>query len=309
MRTLPLTLFLVFGAYPVFAQDSAYSEHIRNAVEEHDAGRFEEALTHFLRAHELSPSARTARGVGKTLFELRRYVDATRYLRLALESEVRPLTTAMRAEIADLLLRAQQFIGHFAFVTNVDAEIRVDGALTDSTVDLDVGEHRLVVIAEAHVPIRRTLYVRGGESETLELELVATSQANSDSADTVRGLAIAGMASGGALLAGAVVAHILREEAVGSLNSLTTQGTCLVRSDSSLAPASPSRCFDVRERVSLTETLAIVGYTTGIALALAGTLAWFMAPESAEAGESPARFGCAPVVSGFDLGVHCRMEF
>src|SRR5262245_44240118 len=63
---------------------AAYRSAVDDAVSEFAAGRFEEARALFKRAHQLSPNARTLRGLGMTAFELRAYVQAIRELRAAL---------------------------------------------------------------------------------------------------------------------------------------------------------------------------------------------------------------------------------
>src|SRR4051812_11159906 len=65
------------------AQDAdtpQYRGLLNEAVSEYDARRYEEARALFRRAHELSPNARTLRGIGMASFELREYVEALRAL-------------------------------------------------------------------------------------------------------------------------------------------------------------------------------------------------------------------------------------
>src|SRR5262245_21535053 len=62
-----------------------YREAIEAAVEELNAGLYEEALAQFSRAHELQPSARTLRGIGLAAYELRDYVRAVEALEASLE--------------------------------------------------------------------------------------------------------------------------------------------------------------------------------------------------------------------------------
>src|SRR3954468_5859705 len=70
------------------AQDPAetpqYRSLLEEAVAEYDARRYEEARALFRRAHDLSPNARTMRGIGMASFELREYVEALRALEGAL---------------------------------------------------------------------------------------------------------------------------------------------------------------------------------------------------------------------------------
>jgi hypothetical protein len=81
-----------------------FSREIRMAVDAYDRDDYAVAREHFLRAHEIQPSARTWRGLGMTAFELHLYDDAIRELSFALEDERRPLSPKLREE-AELTLR------------------------------------------------------------------------------------------------------------------------------------------------------------------------------------------------------------
>src|SRR5262245_5250782 len=78
---LPATLPLAFAR----ADELDYRTTIEGAVEAYSQQRYDEALGLFLKAHALSPSARTLRGIGLASFETRRYVDSIRYLTGALQ--------------------------------------------------------------------------------------------------------------------------------------------------------------------------------------------------------------------------------
>lgn len=78
------------------AATAEYDDAIRRAIEEFDAGHWGEARALFRRAHEISPNARTWRGLGITAFELRRYVDAVSELEAALTNTLKPLTEKQR---------------------------------------------------------------------------------------------------------------------------------------------------------------------------------------------------------------------
>jgi hypothetical protein len=74
------------------AQDGAvevpgYREAIDEALAEYAAQNFLEAMSMFARAHKLSPSARTLRGLGSASFELHRYSESVSFLEQALASE------------------------------------------------------------------------------------------------------------------------------------------------------------------------------------------------------------------------------
>src|SRR3954466_6623521 len=62
-----------------------YRRLIGDALKEYGLEHFEESRSLFERAHMLSPSARTERGLGMVEFELRHYVTAQHLLELSLE--------------------------------------------------------------------------------------------------------------------------------------------------------------------------------------------------------------------------------
>ncbi|MCZ7679746.1 MAG: sigma 54-interacting transcriptional regulator [Sandaracinaceae bacterium] len=93
MRAVSL-LLVALALVPARARaqdgEAQYRALIEEAVVEFDAGRFPEARSLFLRAHDLAPNARTLRGVGMASFEMRDYVEAYRALSSSLDETVRP---------------------------------------------------------------------------------------------------------------------------------------------------------------------------------------------------------------------------
>ena len=70
------------------AESRQYTSLLEEAVSEYDARRYEEARALFRKAHDISPNARTLRGIGMASFELREYVEALRALEGALAASV-----------------------------------------------------------------------------------------------------------------------------------------------------------------------------------------------------------------------------
>src|SRR6266704_960888 len=62
------------------SESAQYRALLEEAVTEYDARHYEEARALFRRAHEVSPNARTLRGIGMASFELREYIEALRSL-------------------------------------------------------------------------------------------------------------------------------------------------------------------------------------------------------------------------------------
>lgn len=158
------------------AEPPGYRAAIDEAIAEYGAARYPEARALFMRAHTLQPSARTLRGLGMTEFELRNYVEATRYLQQALSSTVRALEGELRTATQALLTRAQGFVGRYALsLTPPELTLKVDSAPAprepDGTLMLGIGDHALQAEAQGYVPVSHTLRVNGGENTTLNITL------------------------------------------------------------------------------------------------------------------------------------------
>jgi hypothetical protein len=178
---IPLFAVLLAGSTSIaqddFGEGDAYREAIRVALEEYDAHSYAEAREQFLRAHSLYPNARTLRGLGFTEYELHNYVASVDYLEQALASRVRPLEGQTRLDTDALLKRAQGYLGtvqlRYKPRTTV---VTLDGEpleRPDASLHLTVGDHVLVFHAPGYIGQRRAITVRGGETKTLEVALVA----------------------------------------------------------------------------------------------------------------------------------------
>jgi tetratricopeptide (TPR) repeat protein len=168
-------LSVAAGAHAqVSSSSDTYRRVIEAALQEFNEGRFTEARALFLRAHALQPSARTLRGLGLIAFELRHYVEALQLLSEAQTDRRNPLTALQRHELNELSRQASVYVGRYHLeIAPHGASVTVDGLTPPSASDLvlDVGEHTLVVFATGHRPESRTLDVKGGEQQTLRLQL------------------------------------------------------------------------------------------------------------------------------------------
>lgn len=158
--------------------DSEYLEVIKVALEELRLGNYAEAQAQFEAAHRLVPSARTLRGLGIVAFELRRYVEAERYLQAALADDRRPLSGAQRAQTATLLERTKRYLGTLvlrglANDTNLLIDDTVFPVLGDSRYRLNLGDHKLDASVPGGPVVHRNFRIRGGQ--TLELDVTVRS--------------------------------------------------------------------------------------------------------------------------------------
>ena len=154
----------------------AYRKTIEDGLAEYDARHFEEARSLFRRAHEISPNARTFRGIGMTSFELRDYVSAVRNLSAALQDQRKPLSSEQRKHTQDLLDRSRMFVDVYTLtVSPPNARVIIDGHAPefepDGTLVFGFGTH--TVEASAHGMAVRSLpiTVRGGERKALSVTL------------------------------------------------------------------------------------------------------------------------------------------
>jgi hypothetical protein len=179
MRWLSVAVLLLASSFAqsVCAQADAhgaeYTRLIHDALQEYDAGHWEEARALFARAHVLSPSARTFRALGNADFELRHYVAAVRELEAALQEARNPLSAAQRAEAHKALERARSYVGHVRVeVEPAGAELLLDGhPVEGDELTLDPGDYVLVARAQGRHDGEARFTVQGGETSTVTLHL------------------------------------------------------------------------------------------------------------------------------------------
>jgi hypothetical protein len=158
------------------AAEALYARSIDEALVEYERGNFEEAREHMRAAHDVFPNARTLRGLGKVEFELRNYGESVKLLEAAMASQVKPLDDTLRVEVEQILARARAYVGEVH--VNVEpgsATVSVDGVAVASgpnaALALVVGDHVLEFRASGHLPERRAIRVKGGESITVRVVL------------------------------------------------------------------------------------------------------------------------------------------
>lgn len=313
---LGLALALALPAAIASAQDDDVHALLAAAVGEYDAHNYEEAYALFAHVHELQPTARSERALGKTAFELRRYRECIRWLEASLADERSPLTDDMRAEVTGLLARARAFVGHFTIHASVDgASVDVDGApATGQTVDLDLGDHEIVARAEGYDAITRRVSVQGGENETIELALVRHASDGGgggaapqpDPGGTYRDVGWASLITGLAFAAGGAVATGIWASAVGTLNANIDAGSCTVdAATDNVLPGNAPTCFDLQNRYRLSLPFVVVGYAAGGALIATG-LGLILGAPSAPTERQAGDLRCT---SFADVGVRCDVVF
>ncbi len=173
MIRLTIGVWLLLASVAL-AQDG-YRTAIDRALEEYELGNFAEARAQFLHAHQISPNARSYRGLGMAEFELRNYGAAIEHLESALACEERALDDILRKQTQELLVRTRAYVAQVSLqVSPAHASLRVDGVLEEArTLTLQVGDHTLDLRAPGYLEEKRVLKVNGGEQLSLDLALRA----------------------------------------------------------------------------------------------------------------------------------------
>ena len=157
------------------ADSAEYAGLLRDGVQEFGLGNFGEARLLFSRAHEITPTARTYRGLGLCDFELRHYAAAIEELEAALNDPRRPLTPELRTQVQPLLERARQYVGRYRLRVPAGViNVKVDGKVrplppAGGELLLDPGPHSIEVRPSGSPPIERELNVEVGAREELAL--------------------------------------------------------------------------------------------------------------------------------------------
>jgi tetratricopeptide (TPR) repeat protein len=308
MRAAIAAMVVSLFAIEAVAQDADPQALLADAVAEHARGNYEEAYALFLRVHEVQPSARTERALGKAAFELRRYRQAVDWFEQALADTRNPLTHEMRTEVEDLLGRARSFLGHFTLRANVEgAAISVDGrAIEGDSIDLESGDHTIVVRARGYDPLERALRVSGGEDETIELEL-ARARPTSDPGEIHRNLGWASLALGLALATSGAISTAIWADAVSTLNLNADIRACFLDPETESVVAAPdgrapaAECLDQQARYRLALPFIWIGFAGGAAF-LAAAIGLIAGAPSADS----VALNCAPYA---DLGIVCGGRF
>ncbi|HKP59881.1 MAG TPA: tetratricopeptide repeat protein [Polyangiales bacterium] len=309
------------------SEDAEYRQVVEEALAEFNRGNWEEAAALFERAHRINPSARTLRGMGLTAYEARRYVDAIKHLSEALTETRRPLTPQQREEVSATLDRARRFVAHLRLkVGPSDARVTINGRVAEpdskGDVTTDPGLLDVEISADGYdTALRRVRLTAGGQEElTVQLSRVRTEvpvaqQPQTPPASTaapagavqsspvdeggsaigtlkwvVGGVAIAGLATGGVLLA------------VQKSKAADYENTC------GPDDIDDPRCLSLREDVSVGGplwTAPIVAFSVGGGLAVIAAVLFVV--DATDDSSSSASNGCG--LGTGDLGMQCRLHF
>lgn len=169
---LTAALLVSAGAHAQAA--SSYDNLVTEGLSEFDAGRWVEAYNLFKKAHEISPNARTLRGMGMASYELADYPLALRQLTDALDSGDKPLDAEMRDQVHNLVDRAARLVGTLDVTLDPpEAELLVNDELTEERrVVVPVGKVTLRAKLAGYQLEKRVLTVDGGQHYPIELRML-----------------------------------------------------------------------------------------------------------------------------------------
>jgi hypothetical protein len=166
------------------APDSSalYDRVLSEAISAFKARQWTRARDLFERAHEMSPSARTLRGIGVTAFEAGEYVAAIHALEAALVHPAKQLPPDLREGTAVLIAQARERVASVALVlTPESAGVLCDGQELarepDGSLLLEPGPHRLAFAAQGFSPQEQSVSLASNERVTLTVSLLPEPEA------------------------------------------------------------------------------------------------------------------------------------
>lgn len=285
-------------------ETTQYRTMLEEAVSEYDAHRYEEARALFRRAHEISPNARTLRGIGMASFELREYIEALRSLEASLLDKRRALTPTQRAQVEALIERTRAFVGRFFLkLSPKETILRVDGAPAsvegDGSLLLSFGRHTLTAESPGSTSESREINVIGGERQELAFQLRPEVAPVVPVKVPAGGGETSASSGAGYWFAGA---GVLAAGAVGGLLWSSHEGSQLTMCDQ--ANKTPGSGCDNRGTISTNKRVALgVAVGSGVAalaMGIIGTVVWSTNSKP----ESGTALACVPMPGA----VNCELE-
>jgi hypothetical protein len=158
------------------------STRFRRGVDFYNNGDYRAALIEFQRAYEIAPNYRVLFNLGQASFQLHDYVEAKAFFERYLAEGGAEISEDRRTEVQLELTTLSQYIATVDVTVNVDgAEIAVDGQVAgqsplDDPLVLSTGRREVIVSLEGYAPVTRVIDVAGGETASLEIELLSLTE-------------------------------------------------------------------------------------------------------------------------------------
>ncbi len=248
-----LTIVLLAFSLPAFAQEQAAtpegseseaaseadsqqtdreraSVRFRRGVDFYAAGDFRAALIEFRRANEIAPNYRVLYNIGQASFQLHDYAEAKAFFEQYLREGGDEIDEARRAEVEAELATLAQYVSELSIEVNVEgAEVSVDEQVVGTSplyepVSLSAGRRRVQAQLEGYAPVERVVDLAGGETQTLELDLVPlAADANPTTTTRLSPVFWVSLATTAAAALGAVTTGVLSLGADSDLDSELAQ--------------------------------------------------------------------------------------
>jgi hypothetical protein len=283
-------------------------------------GKDAEALTVFRKAFDVNHGARARAQIGLAEQALGMWVKAEEDLVAALGESADPYINRYRVPLESALTTVRGRLGSLEVVVNVpEADVLVDGMPAFKTatgaIRVEAGTRTVTVKSNGYHSASRSVVVPGGgvARETFELAVVGPGERgegegaggsgrppNDGSSQRLFGWTLLG---GGALVAlGGVAAQIARASFVHDYNA---DVTCPGEN----SPAQPPQCQDRISSARTWQTVEIIGYAVGGALAIAGATLLITAPRAPAPKPTARASGCGPRVGENEASLVCVGRF
>jgi hypothetical protein len=274
----------------------------------YEEGEYPLALIEFNRAYELVPNYRVLYNIGQVCIQLGQYANARRALQEYTQQGADTLTPDRRASVnkdLDMLARRTAFLtvnGNVEFSEVLVDDVLVGKTPLDAPLLVDAGVHRVTLRRSGYLPRTSNVTLAGGDEQTVNVTLevqpdekqtivVREREIVESSAQT---WIIAGWATTGALIAGAVVTGIMGANEADELEQL--------RGADFSTYENPSLADRITDTKNNAQTLLLASdIMSGAALIVGGLSLWITLdppePERAVVPEKP-----APKPDGVQVG-------
>jgi hypothetical protein len=269
-RKLILALVLAAACVPATAAADGAEDKFTQGTTAFAEGRLDEALKIFQELWKAKKTWDVALMLGHTERNQEKYRDAAEHYTYALANFPAGSETADREETKGFLAEVKKHVGTLRIRVPVKgAAVKIGGVAIDAAMlgqDVFVGKGKVVIEASApgYQPAKRTLEIKGGESEdvTITLQPAAASQPRSlTPALVVGGVGLVGIIVGAALVG---TAEGKKGEGLKLHDELGSEAGCA---------ADPTKCKAMRDAFAATDALGNGGVAAFVLGGLAGAAA------------------------------------
>jgi len=260
------------------------SSHFRRGVELFQEEAYRAALVEFQRAYDIAPDYRLLYNIGQTKLLLQDFLGAAQSYDGYLTGGGSSIPPERRAQVEEGLASMQQRVGRLGISVNragadlfVD-DLRVGTSPLANAVLVNVGRHRVSARTADGATEAKMVDVAGGDVAEVTLELSAPIAAAAGPVQPaspwtpLRVTAVVGWSVGAAALIGGAVTGALANKADGDLDKLLDSPS----NDPALAADKQKQVSDKRDSLKTYALLTDVLLPVGGALAVVGTVLWFV---------------------------------